>query len=195
MLRDYMSKLPPEVLIELGRSEIAGVGVFAVKSIRKGRKIADGLGEKDFETLVPWGKWGEFDKTTQKKIWDFWIGTPEGFVPPENMDFNKLSIEWYFNHSCDGNVGFNRKGDFVAIRNIKKGEELTYDYGLAESNPRFSTRCNCGSSKCRKIITGNDWKEQAFRKSRISYMLPRLRRIPNCVRASVGAIPVRELQF
>lgn len=175
-MRDYMSKSPPEVLIELRRSRVAGVGVFAAKPIQKGRKIADGLGEQDFRTLIPWGKWGRFDNATQKKIWDFCIGTPEGFVPPENMDFNKLSIEWYFNHSCDGNVGFNRKGDFVAIRNIKKGKELTYDYGLAESNPRFRMRCKCGSRKCRKVITGNDWKKHTFRRTRVCYMLPRLRR-------------------
>jgi hypothetical protein len=175
-LRGCRSKLPPEVLIELRRSGITGIGVFAVKSIRTGQKVAEGLGEQDFEALVPWSKWKQFDEATQKKIWDFCIGTPEGFVPPENMDFNKLSTEWYFNHSCDGNVGFDLNGDFVAIRHIEKGKELTYDYGLAESNPKFRMRCKCGSSKCRKIITGNDWKEQAFRKKKISYMLPRLRR-------------------
>lgn len=171
-----MTKSVPEVLIELRCSAISGVGVFAVKPIQKGRKIAEGLAEREFDSLIPWTKWGKFDKATQEKIWDFCIGTPDGFVPPENMDFNKLSIEWYFNHSCDGNVGFDADGDFVAIRNIRACKELTYDYGLAESNPGFTMRCNCGSKGCRGTITGSDWKDIRFRKKRIANMHPRLRR-------------------
>ena len=107
---------------------------------------------------------------------DFCIGTPEGFIPPENMDFENMPVEWYMNHSCDGNIGFNDNGDFIALRDIKKGEELSYDYGLAESNPRFKMACTCGSKKCRKLVTGNDWKNLKFRKTHLNYMLPRLRR-------------------
>jgi SET domain-containing protein len=175
MLREYKSRTPPKLLMELRPSGISGIGVFAVRPIRKGLKIADGIAEEDYEDLVPWDLLKRFDRSIQKKIRDFCIGTPEGFIPPENLDFNKLSIEWYLNHSCNGNVGFKHNGDFVAIRNIKKGKELTYDYGLAESNPRFRMRCKCGSKKCRMTITGDDWKKEAFRKSRIAHMLPRLR--------------------
>lgn len=107
------------------------------------------------------------------------IGAPEGFIPPDKLDFNTLSIEWYLNHSCEGNVGFNDDGDFVARRHIEKSEELTYDYTLAESNPRFRMECKCGSGGCRRIITGNDWKDPAFRAKNLDYMLPRLRREPD----------------
>jgi hypothetical protein len=79
------------------------------------------------------------------------------------------------NHSCNGNIGFNEKGDFISIRDIKKNEELTYDYGLAESNTQFNMQCNCGCSNCRKIITGNDWKNLDFRNKYLRYMLPLLR--------------------
>ncbi len=151
--------------------------MFAASAIQRGRRIAEGLSAEDFNTLIPWSELNKLDSVTQNKIRDFCIGTPEGFVPPENLDFNKLSIEWYFNHSCDGNVGFNQDGDFVALRNIKRGSELTYDYGLAESNPKFKMRCRCGAQTCRKSITGNDWKKEEFRKERIDYMLPRLRKI------------------
>jgi len=157
------------------RSDVSGIGVLAVRPIRKRVKIADGIAEEDYKELVPWELLKRFNSSIQKKICDFCIGTPEGFIPPENLDFNKLSIEWYFNHSCDGNVGFNLNGDFIAVRNIKKGKELTYDYGLAESNPRFKMRCKCGSKKCRRTITGDDWKKEGFRKTRIPYMLPALR--------------------
>ena len=184
MSRGYVIKSRPHVLIELRPSEICGIGVFAAKPIQKNRKIANGLAAEDFETLVSWKEGLKFDIAVRKKIQDFCIGTPRGFIPPENLDFNRLSIEWYLNHSCAGNVGFDRNGDFVAIRNIKKGQELTYDYGLAESNPRFVMRCMCRSRRCRRIITGNDWKRKDFRRGRTKHMLPQLR-------GKAGGLPSR----
>lgn len=168
----------PKVLLELRPSLIdaGGVGVFAVTHVRAGRQVAEGVGESDYDLLVPWQRLGEFDEEVRRKIHDFCIGTPEGFIPPENLDFNKLTIEWFFNHSCEGNVGFDGAGNFIARRTIKKSEELAYDYGLAESNPAFRMRCTCGSKHCRQIITGDDWKGPAFRKVNARFMLPRLRR-------------------
>jgi hypothetical protein len=64
----------------------------------------------------------------------------------------------------------------VAIENIAEGDELTYDYGIAESNPRFQMRCNCKSKGCRGIITGNDWKAKKLWKEKGRYILPQLRR-------------------
>ncbi len=166
----------PKVLIELKPSPIAGVGVFATTGVSDGQRLAEGISESDYPRLISWTHFSEYDADIREKIDAFCIGTPEGFIPPEDLDFNHLSIEWYLNHSCDGNVGFNEDGDFVARRRIAKGEELTYDYGLAESNPKFRMVCSCGSAKCRKIVTGNDWKDPAFRKRNFDYMLPRLRR-------------------
>ena len=139
--------------------------------------IADGIHKSDYDVLVTWKTLEslDLDDDIKKKINDFCIGTPEGFLSPEDNDFNKLSIEWYMNHSCNGNVGFNENGEFVAIRNIEKREEITYDYSLAESNPKFSMVCKCGSSNCRRLVTGNDWKNSEFRKKNLNHMLPKLR--------------------
>jgi len=43
--------------------------------------------------------------------------------------FNVLTVAWYFNDSKNPNVGCNPNYDFFALRDIKKGEELTADYG------------------------------------------------------------------
>jgi len=163
------------VTIECKPSKIDGVGVFAVKQIRKGQTISEGVNEEDYSDLVPWQKIKSLDDDVKKKINDFCLGTPEGFLPPEDNDFNKLSIEWYINHSCNGNIGFNENGEFVAIMDVEKGEELTYDYGLAESNPKFLMKCKCGKSNCRHLITGNDWKNPEFRGKNLNHMLPKLR--------------------
>lgn len=173
-----MVKFKP-VRIELGNSKIAGVGTFAATRFSSGAKVAEGINTADYRHLVPWHDFQSFDPEVQKKVMDFCIGTPKGFIPPEDYDFNGLTVEWFFNHSCDGNLGFDDRGDFVARRTISKGMECTYDYGLAESNPDFSMLCNCGSQNCRKIITGSDWKDPAFRRKNLLYFLPALRsRVP-----------------
>ena len=166
-----------KVLLEIRSSFINGVGVFAIQDIEKESFIAEGIHEDDYLALVTWREYYDLDSLIQKKIMDFCVGTPNGFIPPEDNDFNKLSIEWYFNHSCNGNIGFNDCGDFIALRRILNNEELTYDYGLAESNPLFKMQCKCGSNNCRHIISGNDWNNYEFRHNNINFMLPRLRKI------------------
>jgi uncharacterized protein len=167
-----MRTVSPKVLIELRSSRIDGVGVFAVASLKPDQRIAAGIAGSDYRRLVSWSHFREYDADLREKIEKFCIGTPDGFIPPDKLDFNRLSIEWYLNHSCDGNVGFNEDGDFVALHPIRKGEELTYDYGLAESNPRFRMECRCGAANCRGVITGDDWKDPAFREGNLNYMLP-----------------------
>ncbi len=166
-----------KILIELKPSTFlkGEIGVFAASNIKKNEKIADGIHKEDYNSIISWSKLRYYNKNIRKKIHAFCIGTSDGFIPPEGMDFNKLSIEWYMNHSCEGKVGFNKNGDFIAIKNIRKGDELTYDYGLAESNPKFKMRCKCGSKKCRNIITGNDWLDPSFRKINQKFMLPALK--------------------
>src|SRR5450432_4514552 len=129
-----MSEAPPRVIIELRPSNIRGVGVFATAGLTSGQKVADGIAEDDYQYLISWTNTLGYEEDIREKILDFCVGTPEGFIPPDNMDFNKLTIEWYLNHSCEGNCGFNDAGDFVAITDLERGTELTYDYGLAESN-------------------------------------------------------------
>jgi len=70
----------PKVLIELNRSAIEGVGVFAVPAINEKQKIADGIHEDDYQDLVPWTRFQTFDTNVQKKIMAFCVGTPEGFI-------------------------------------------------------------------------------------------------------------------
>jgi SET domain-containing protein len=164
-----------DVLIELKPSPIHAVGVFAVVNIQKGQRVAEGIHEADYQSLVEWTDLATCGDAVIEKVMTFCVGMKKGFIPPENLNFNLLSVDWFMNHSCDGNVGLDERGDFVALRDITKGEELTYDYGLIESNPRFKMSCNCGSSNCRQTITGEDWKKTDFRSAHLKHMLPRLR--------------------
>ena len=59
------------------------------------------------------------------------------------------------NHSCNPNCGIKRENKLYALRDIKIGEELSYDYSTTV--PRYKSwwkmRCHCHSKNCRKIIS------------------------------------------
>lgn len=67
--------------------------------------------------------------------------------------------EAFVNHSCEPNVYIDGQIVFRALRDIKTGEYITVDYGtfMLTNNP-YIKDCKCGSSKCRKQITGEDYK-------------------------------------
>ncbi|MFA5961476.1 MAG: SET domain-containing protein [Parcubacteria group bacterium] len=56
------------------------------------------------------------------------------------------------NHSCTPNVGLKGHVTVVAMRNIKKSEQLTIDYSTTEDDPNWKMKCNCEQNNCRKII-------------------------------------------
>ena len=70
----------------------------------------------------------------------------------------------FYNHSCNPNAGFKGQIFLVAMRNIKKEEQVTFDYGMVlMKTPGLKIqyklkKCMCGSKNCRQTITVNDWK-------------------------------------
>lgn len=66
------------------------------------------------------------------------------------------------NHSCDPNCGIrlndNGGHDFIAMREIARNEEATFDYAMRNySIEHFPGRCMCGAHACRGSITG--WRD------------------------------------
>ncbi len=62
----------------------------------------------------------------------------------------------HLNHSCEPNLGVQGQIAFVAMRDIAADEELTFDYAMTDDEP-YEMECNCGTSSCRRVITGHDW--------------------------------------
>jgi SET domain-containing protein len=60
------------------------------------------------------------------------------------------------NHSCDPNSAFDDAGMLVVLREIAKGEEITYDY-LEHPIPAspWNFKCLCGSGNCRGWINAS----------------------------------------
>lgn len=61
----------------------------------------------------------------------------------------------YCNHSCNPNVFFNTTTfEFVALKNISIGDELTFFYPSSEWKMTQSFACTCGSKNCLHTIKG-----------------------------------------
>jgi hypothetical protein len=132
-------------------SPTQGCGIFAKADIKKGERLAIFGGMimliEEMYQLPP-----EMQSYTMQIEERFVLG-PAGTIP-EDTDF--------FNHSCDPNSGFSGQVFLVAMRDIRAGEEVTFDYAMTVSESVgsdmvFSLDCACGSPLCRKTITEQDW--------------------------------------
>ena len=68
----------------------------------------------------------------------------------------------YVNHSCNPNMRYDvTELAFFAVRDISKGEELTYDYDTTEYDlvkSKESFTCKCGALNCRLEIRGSKYR-------------------------------------
>ena len=78
------------------------------------------------------------------------------FIAPVSDEEREGSM-LYSNHSCDANLGVRGEITFVAMRDIRAGEELTHDWATTDDDD-YSAECKCGAPNCRKILTGKDWQ-------------------------------------
>lgn len=63
----------------------------------------------------------------------------------------------FINHSCNPNAGIRGQITLVAMRPIVEGEEITFDYAMADSTPYDEFPCSCGAATCRGRVSGADW--------------------------------------
>lgn len=150
---DYIP-LKPTVYYKVRVSDIAtkGKGVFAQEYIAKGATVGICGGQVIYS-----------DKDFPPEAGDYGtIQDENSFIVPHN--YAQKPPFWFLNHSCGPNL--RRIGIvFIAKKNISKGEELTVHYSpLCATLDDYSLECKCGDSDCRKIITGNDWKDPVLAK-------------------------------
>lgn len=71
-------------------------------------------------------------------------------------------IDEFMNHSCAPNVWLADAVTLVARHPIARGDELTIDYALWDTDSGWSMACNCRSPICRGVNTGADWRIPAL---------------------------------
>lgn len=114
----------------------AGLGLFADEDIKKGEKIIEYIGK----ILI--GKDAEPIKTNM-----YLFEVSKNKTIDGSVRWNKAR---YINHSCKGNAEseiIKNKIYIIAIKDIKKGEEITYDYGEVFFREYIGENCKCGNAK------------------------------------------------
>jgi len=145
---------------EVRESKIHGRGLFAIADIAKNEIVAvkgghivdrKSLREKITPLLGP----------VEIQIGD------DLFIAPVTEEERELSM-LYSNHSCAPNLGVRGEITFVAMRDLRAGEELTHDWAMTDDDD-YSVECNCGVPDCRKILTGNDWQRPDLQRRYAGY--------------------------
>ena len=135
---------------EIKESTIKGKGLFAKEDIKKGEIVFIKSGH-----IVGY----EEMKKVEEELGEYCLQIDDDFYlcPRTKEEVEDTAI--FINHSCEPNIGPDGQITFVALRDIKAGEELCYDYAMTTAR-NYKLGCNCGSKNCRKIITGNDWRSK-----------------------------------
>ena len=133
-------------------------GVFAKKNIKKDDLLmifGGHIMSRDEERNLP------------EKIRDAAIQIDKNFVIGAK-NLNEISNTDYVNHSCKPNAYIQGQISLYALRDIKKNEEITFDYGTVlfgnKKNPTYKIHCYCNTKNCRNYITDHDWKMPEFQK-------------------------------
>jgi SET domain-containing protein len=143
--------------ISVRNSPIHGRGVFALRRIPKGARIIEYKGKliTDKEADRRYSRMHEHSPHTML------FSIDGGLVIDATRHGN--SARW-INHSCAPNCEIEEEGRRVFIdagRDIRPGEELTYDYNLqiGEKHTKKAQRehaCFCGARRCRGTMLGED---------------------------------------
>jgi uncharacterized protein len=145
---------------EVRESKIHGRGLFAIANIAKNEIVAIKGGHiVDRKSLRE-------EITPLLGSVEIQIGE-DLFIAPVSDEERELSM-LYLNHSCDPNLGVRGEITFVAMRDIRAGEELTHDWSMTDDDD-YSLECNCGVPDCRKTLTGKDWQRPDLQKRYSGY--------------------------
>lgn len=153
---------------ELRHSPIQGTGGFATRTIRKGTRIIEYLGERITQEESD----RRYDDEKMGRHHTFLFALDSGTVIDAAVDGNEAR---FLNHSCDPNCEAVEQDDRIFIeakRAIQPGEELVYDYSYAREDVENIKDaeslyiCRCGSPNCRGTILAPPKKKRKKAKAK-----------------------------
>ena len=147
-------------LYKESKSNINRRGLFANKDIKKDTIIIHYIGK--IITKKQTEEDSKFDNG--KAIYLFNINNK--YDLDGDFTYNTARL---INHSCNPNCQVESKGLklwIISIRDIKKNEELSYDYGFSFDENYKEFLCKCGSNNCCGYIVreGSRWRIKDKRK-------------------------------
>jgi uncharacterized protein len=137
-------------MFEVRNSRVHGRGVFALRRIRKGTTIMEYIGERVTHEEAN----ARYADKDPKDNHTFLFTVDAKIVIDAGVEGNEAR---YVNHGCDPNcqsTAADKRIFIEAIRTIRPGEELVYDYRIErdDDDPPDIERifaCRCGAAGCR----------------------------------------------
>ena len=155
-IKKVVAKKIPKPKVVVRKSPVHGRGVFAVTAIVKGARILEYTGERMTHAKAD-RLYGELHEGSSHTML---FAANDKVV----IDATKRGgpARW-INHSCAPNCEANEEDGRVfidAIRAIKPGQELAYDYNLVLEERHTAKQkrdhpCYCGARKCRHTLLGS----------------------------------------
>lgn len=131
--------------LRIAKSRIAGQGAFAITPIPAKKKLGNMGGE-----IISYREAQKRVKKQPHNVLYMVEFDNEDIALDASVNVNALR---HINHSCDPNTFMRRayrKVEFYTLKRVKKGEELTCDYGETHHNGKLP--CRCGAASCRGFI-------------------------------------------
>jgi len=132
--------------LSVRRSKIHNAGCYTKAAIKKGTQIVEYTGPR--LTVA------EANKKYRKAVRTYLFGLDD-----EKHVIDGEGIAAFINHSCAPNCEPDEIGGRVyifALRNIKAGEELTYDYNLYDGELNDESICHCKARNCRGTMYSDE---------------------------------------
>jgi uncharacterized protein len=152
-------------LIQVRNSPVHGSGVFAVAPIKKGTRVIEYLGDRVSHAEAD----RRYDDHDVNDNHTFLFIVDKRTVIDAGVGGNAAR---FINHQCDPNCESeieNQRVFIDAIRDMKAGDELGYDYQIGREagdppNVDEIYACRCGSPKCRGTMLWPPKKPKPRRK-------------------------------
>ena len=137
-------------IYSIKESAIHGRGVFAATDIKKGTPVIEYTGKHISQDEAN-ERYAEDNGAHHHTVL---FTVDDDMVIDANQKGNDAR---FINHSCAPNceaIQYGKRIFIEALKNIKKGEEITYDYHLQVDKPHTKKKlqqyaCHCGAKKCR----------------------------------------------
>ena len=141
-------------IYKIKKSNIDNKGLYASKNIKAKQIVIHYKGKLVTKKEVE--KNPKFDN--DKAIYLFNVNNR--YDLDGDFEYNEARL---INHSCNPNCEVDGKGLklwIFALRDIKKGEELSYDYGFGYDKDYKQFVCKCGANNCVGYIVreGSRWR-------------------------------------
>ena len=146
------------------KSNIHRNGLSAATNIKKNQRIIQYKGKKVSLHKVETDSKYDNDKEIYLFNLNKWYDLDGDF---------KFNVARLINHSCNPNCEVledNKQLWIFAIKDIKKNEELTYDYGFSFDKDYKNYVCKCGAHNCVGYIVreGSRWRIKKARSISVS---------------------------